>query len=66
MWVVIFGQEPYKNIGKANGRSFFIKKRYLVPPSLTNILKEIFNEIKALLYSPMVISLNGTNKVYYR
>lgn len=44
--VVMFGQEPYKGIGKANGLSFSVNKGYPVPPSLTNIFKEISDEIE--------------------
>lgn len=44
--VVLLGQEPYKGIGKANGLSFSVSKEYPIPPSLTNIFKEISNEIE--------------------
>lgn len=50
--VVMLGQEPYKGIGKANGLSFFINKNYSVPPSLTNIFKEISNKIRSFNILP--------------
>nr|PNR46627.1 hypothetical protein PHYPA_013746 [Physcomitrium patens] len=50
--VVMLGQEPYKGIGKANGLSFFVNKGYPVPPSLTNIFKEISDEIRSFNIPP--------------
>lgn len=50
--VVMLGQEPYKGIGKANGLSFSVNKGYPVPPSLTNIFKEISDEIKSFHIPP--------------
>lgn len=45
--VVMFDQKPYKGIGKVNGLSFSINKGYPIRPSLTNIFKEISNEIRS-------------------
>ena len=39
--VVIIGQDPYHNIGQANGLSFSVNEGIKVPPSLVNIYKEI-------------------------
>nr|PNR61594.1 hypothetical protein PHYPA_000017 [Physcomitrium patens] len=50
--VVMLGQEPYKGIDKANGLSFFVNKGYPVPPSLTNIFKEISDEIRSFHIPP--------------
>lgn len=41
---VIVGQDPYHNVGQANGYSFSVPKGTKVPPSLKNIYKEIENE----------------------
>nr|PNR45316.1 hypothetical protein PHYPA_015087 [Physcomitrium patens] len=50
--VVMLGQEPYKGISKANGLSFSINKGYLVFPLLTNIFKEISDEIRSFNIPP--------------
>lgn len=39
--VVIIGQDPYHNIGQANGLSFSVNEGVRIPPSLLNIYKEI-------------------------
>ncbi len=39
--VLILGQDPYHNIGQANGLSFSVPKNSTLPPSLKNIFKEI-------------------------
>lgn len=39
--VVILGQDPYYNEGKAMGLAFSVKKGAEIPPSLINIYKEI-------------------------
>ncbi len=39
--VVILGQDPYYNEGKAMGLAFSVKKGAKIPPSLVNIYKEI-------------------------
>ena len=41
MKVVIIGQDPYHNIGQANGLSFSVNEGVRIPPSLLNIYKEI-------------------------
>ncbi len=39
--VVIIGQDPYHQIGQANGLSFFVNNNIKLPPSLKNILTKI-------------------------
>jgi uracil-DNA glycosylase len=39
--VVIIGQDPYHGPGQANGLCFSVKDGVRMPPSLTNIFKEI-------------------------
>ena len=39
--VVMLGQDPYHNIGQANGIAFSVNKNINYPPSLTNIFKEL-------------------------
>ncbi len=39
--VVIFGQDPYHNIGQAHGLCFSVKPGVEIPPSLVNIYKEL-------------------------
>ena len=41
---VIIGQDPYHNVGQANGLSFSVNKGIKIPPSLCNIFKEIHDE----------------------
>ena len=43
--VVIIGQDPYHNIGQANGLSFSVNDGIKVPPSLKNIFKELKTDI---------------------
>ncbi|MGC9602585.1 MAG: uracil-DNA glycosylase [Minisyncoccia bacterium] len=43
--VVILGQDPYHNIGQANGLSFAVGERAPLPPSLQNIFKEIEDDL---------------------
>ncbi|WP_276885450.1 uracil-DNA glycosylase [Anaerococcus lactolyticus] len=43
--VVILGQDPYYNPGKAEGLSFSVKKGVKLPPSLRNIYKEMNNDL---------------------
>ncbi|WBW50132.1 uracil-DNA glycosylase [Peptoniphilus equinus] len=38
---VILGQDPYHNIGQAEGLAFSVKQGVRVPPSLQNIYKEL-------------------------
>jgi uracil-DNA glycosylase len=44
--VVIIGQDPYHGIGQAQGLSFSVPKNFPLPPSLKNIYKELYNDLK--------------------
>lgn len=44
--VVILGQDPYHGIGEAHGLSFSVKEGVKIPPSLRNIFKELYNDLK--------------------
>jgi len=39
--VVIIGQDPYHNVGQANGLCFSVPATTKIPPSLVNIFKEL-------------------------
>ena len=43
--VVILGQDPYHGNNQAHGLSFSVKAGVSIPPSLSNIYKELFNDI---------------------
>lgn len=43
--VVILGQDPYHNIGQAQGLSFSVNDDVRIPPSLVNIYKEIEDDL---------------------
>lgn len=43
--VVIIGQDPYHNVGQANGLSFSVNDGVRIPPSLRNIYKEIKDDL---------------------
>lgn len=43
--VVIIGQDPYHGFGQANGLCFSVNDEIGFPPSLTNIFKEIENDL---------------------
>ena len=43
--VVILGQDPYHGEGEAHGLSFSVHDDVKRPPSLNNILKELYNDI---------------------
>lgn len=43
--VVILGQDPYHGLGEAHGLSFSVKKGIKMPPSLLNILKELYSDL---------------------
>lgn len=43
--VVILGQDPYHNVGQAQGMSFSVPKDVPLPPSLQNIFKEIRDDL---------------------
>ena len=42
--VVILGQDPYHGPNQAHGLSFSVPKGVVIPPSLKNIYKEIYND----------------------
>ena len=44
--VVIVGQDPYHGEGQANGLSFSVKDTLKIPPSLQNIYKELFTDLR--------------------
>lgn len=44
--VVIVGQDPYHGEGEAHGLSFSVQKGIKLPPSLKNIYKEIYDDLK--------------------
>ena len=43
--VVIFGQDPYHNVGQAHGLCFSVKPGIEIPPSLENIYKELQDDL---------------------
>lgn len=43
--VVILGQDPYHNVGQAQGLSFSVQKGTAFPPSLQNIFKELQDDL---------------------
>ncbi len=44
--IVILGQDPYHGEGQAHGLCFSVKKGIKKPPSLKNIFKELYDEIR--------------------
>lgn len=46
--VVIIGQDPYHQVGQANGLAFSVKKGVKIPPSLRNIYKELESDLGIL------------------
>jgi uracil-DNA glycosylase len=44
--VVIVGQDPYHGDGQANGLSFSVEEGVRIPPSLKNIYKELFYDLR--------------------
>ena len=44
--VVIVGQDPYHGINQAHGLSFSVQKGVALPPSLINIYKELYDDLK--------------------
>lgn len=44
--VVILGQDPYHGINEAHGLSFSVQKGVKRPPSLNNIFKELYDDLK--------------------
>jgi uracil-DNA glycosylase len=43
--VVIIGQDPYHEIGQAQGLSFSVPSAFPLPPSLRNIYKELYHDL---------------------
>lgn len=43
--VVIIGQDPYHELGQAQGLSFSVPENFSYPPSLVNIFKEIEDDL---------------------
>ena len=43
--VVIIGQDPYHDVGQANGLCFSVKPGIQMPPSLINIFKEVHDDV---------------------
>jgi len=43
--VVIIGQDPYHDVGQANGLCFSVNDGVVHPPSLTNIFKELQTDV---------------------
>ncbi|WP_338983563.1 uracil-DNA glycosylase [Spiroplasma endosymbiont of Othius punctulatus] len=43
--VVIIGQDPYHNVGQANGIAFSVNNGIKTPPSLKNIFKELKDDL---------------------
>jgi uracil-DNA glycosylase len=43
--VVILGQDPYHGAGQANGLAFSVHAGQKAPPSLRNILKEVWDDV---------------------
>ena len=46
--VVIIGQDPYHGLGQAQGLSFSVPSSFPLPPSLRNIYKELYNDLKVI------------------
>ena len=46
--VVILGQDPYHGVGEANGLAFAVSDGVKLPPSLLNIYKELYNDLKIM------------------
>lgn len=46
--VVIVGQDPYHGENEAHGLSFSVKEGIKLPPSLKNIYKEIYSDLKII------------------
>lgn len=44
--VVILGQDPYHGINEANGLAFSVNDGVKLPPSLKNIYKELYDDLK--------------------
>jgi uracil-DNA glycosylase len=44
--VVILGQDPYHGVGEANGLCFSVNRGIKMPPSLKNIYKELYSDLR--------------------
>jgi uracil-DNA glycosylase len=44
--IVLVGQDPYHGEGQANGLSFSVESNIKIPPSLQNIFKELFTDLR--------------------
>ena len=49
--VVILGQDPYHGPNQANGLCFSVNNSVSIPPSLKNIYKELYNDLRIPLNS---------------
>ena len=43
--VLILGQDPYHDLGQANGLCFSVNKEIMIPPSLRNIFLELKDDL---------------------
>ncbi len=55
--IIILGQDPYHGSGQANGLAFAVNSGFKTPPSLSNIFKEIADDLK--ITAPADTSLVG-------
>lgn len=46
--VVIIGQDPYHGLGQAQGLSFSVPSAFPLSPSLRNIYKELYDDLKVI------------------
>ncbi|MCZ2476664.1 uracil-DNA glycosylase [Aquirufa antheringensis] len=46
--VVIIGQDPYHGAGQAQGLSFSVPSSFPLPPSLRNIYKELYDDLRII------------------
>ena len=49
--VVIIGQDPYHGEGQAQGLSFSVPANFPLPPSLKNIYKELYADLKVIRFT---------------
>lgn len=47
--IIILGQDCYHRSGQAIGRSFGVPHNIIIPPSLKNIAKELYNDVGVIL-----------------
>jgi len=48
---VILGQDPYHGTGEAHGLAFSVPMGVKIPPSLRNIFKELYNDLRETRFS---------------